>query len=241
MNRKMKEMPLSLRPYERCKRDGAGSLNDSELLAIILRNGSAGCNSLQLAEEIIAKGGHSLLSLLTLSEKELLEIRGIGEVKAIQLKCIAELSRRLAKTQRRQMLRLNSPDSIAAYYMEDLRHERTEQMIAAFFDTKCGLIKDKTISSGTVSSTLVSPREIFLDALEANAVSLVLLHNHPSGDPTPSMEDIYVTKRVYECGRLLGIELLDHIIIGNNTYKSFRKHKIIDGLFEQSDEGSNIT
>ena len=154
-------------------------------------------------------------------------IPGIGQVKAAQLKCIAELAERIARTSRLKNVRLNEPSSIADYYMESLRHKTKEHLLLAMFDAKSNLLGDKIVSVGTVTNSLVSPREIFLKALEYRAVHIVLLHNHPSGDPTPSEADHAVTRRVAESGRILGIALADHIIIGDNRYISFRENGLL--------------
>ena len=154
--------------------------------------------------------------------EQLLKIKGIGKVKSIQILCLAELARRMAKAEASLGLDFSSPDSIARYYMEDLRHKKREVM-------KLLLISEMDVSTGTINSTLVSPRELFVEALQKNAVSIILLHNHPSGDPTPSKEDLLATRRIREAGALIGIELLDHIIIGDNCYFSLREK----GFFSQ--------
>jgi len=225
----MKEMPESEQPCEKCYQYGAQSLSDAELLAVILRSGTKGLTALQLAQTILAQKNKNLLNLIDMNQEEMRQIPGIGRVKAVQLKCIAELAGRIAKTSRSKDVCLNEPASIAAYYMETLRHEPKEKLILAMFDAKSNLLGDEVISIGTATYSLVSPREIFLKALEYQAVHIVLLHNHPSGDPSPSEADINVTKRVTECGDILGIVLADHIIIGDNRYISFREN----GLFGQ--------
>lgn len=225
----MKELPDSERPYEKFLTSGAGALSDAELLAVIIRSGAQGKRSIEVAQDFLAKKSRSLLNLYELSFQEMLQIRGIGQVKAIQLKCIAELSKRIAKTRYQERLSMNHPQTIADYYMERMRHEKQEQMLALFFDSKCRLLSDKIMSVGSVNATVVSPREIFLAALDRKAVQLVLLHNHPSGDAAPSAEDDMVTERVHTCGELLGIPLMDHLILGDGTYYSYRAHKrIID-------------
>jgi len=158
-----------------------------------------------------------------------LKIKGIGKVKSIQILCLAELARRMAKAEAALGLDFSSPDSIARYYMEDLRHKKREVMKLLLLNTRSRLISEMDVSTGTINSTLVSPRELFVEALQKNAVSIILLHNHPSGDPTPSKEDLLTTRRVRESGALIGIELLDHIIIGDNCYFSLREK----GFFSQ--------
>ena len=223
----MKEMPESEQPREKFLRYGAQALSDAELLALILRSGTKDMTALQLAQTLLAQKDKGLLNLVYMNPQEMKEIPGIGQVKAAQLKCIVELAGRIAKCNRLGDIRLNEPASIAYYYMETLRHEPKEQLLLAMFDAKCNLLGDEVVSVGTVNYSLVSPREIFICALECHAVHIVLLHNHPSGDPTPSDADIQVTHRVMESGRILGIALADHIIIGDNRYMSFRENGLL--------------
>ena len=162
-----------------------------------------------------------------MSLKELQEVPGIGKVKAIQLKCIAELSKRIAQTGRQQAVVMQNAFSVADYYMEQLRHEEKEHLMLCMFDTKCHLIADSILSIGTVNASLISPREIFLKAFEYHAVYVILVHNHPSGNPLPSRQDIEVTRKIVEGGRLLEIELADHIIIGDKKYFSFKEQEML--------------
>ena len=216
--KKMKDFPAQERPYERCLAMGPEHLTDAELLAVIIRTGSREETSLELAQKILAlnypNGG--ILGLLHLSLPEFMKIKGIGRVKAIQLLCIGELSRRIWK----QGAKAASPDfkdpqDVAVYCMEDMRH--LEQK----------LIRDVTLAKGTVNASVISPREIFIEGLRCGAVSLILVHNHPSGDPSPSREDELLTKRVEEAGKIIGISLLDHVIIGDTTYISLRERGIL--------------
>ena len=151
---------------------------------------------------------------------QLVKIKGIGRVKAIQILCLSELTRRLAKAEALEGLNLSDPSTIAGCYMEDMRHKKQEHLKLLMLNTKSRLIGEAEVSKGTVNTALISPREIFIEALQRNAVFIIMLHNHPSGDPTPSQDDILITKRVQESGILIDIELLDHIIIGNNCYTS---------------------
>ena len=149
-----------------------------------------------------------------------MDIKGIGKVKAIQILCLSELAKRLAKATAGEGLNFSSPESVARYYMEDMRHKKQEYMKLLLFNTRTKLIGETDISKGTVNASLVSPRELFIEALQKNAVSIILLHNHPSGDPTPSREDVLITRKIRDAGELIGIELLDHIILGDNKYIS---------------------
>lgn len=220
-------MPESEQPMEKCLRYGAKYLSDAELLAVILRFGTKRVTALQLAQTFLAQKDQNILNVLYMKTEEMLKIQGIGKVKTAQLKCIGELARRIAKTNREKDICLAEPSSIADYYMETLRHERKERLWMAMFDTKSTLLGDEEISVGTVNYSLVSPREIFLKALDYHAVYFVLLHNHPSGDPAPSQADMDVTARIADSGELLGITLADHIIIGDNRYMSFRENGLL--------------
>lgn len=215
-------------PYEKCLLLGAKSLSDAQLLAVILRTGTAGLNATELASAILNLAGDTdvenrLMGLHNLSVSELTAIKGVGQVKAIQIQCICELSRRIAKQTAATRLDFTSPDSIAKYYMEDLRHLEKEQLVLVMLDSQCRLIKDCVISVGTVNASLISPREVFMEALKHNAVSIVLLHNHPSGDCTPSRNDIHITTKINNAGEIMGIKLIDHIIIGDNKYTSLKE------------------
>jgi len=162
------------------------------------------------------------LNYLTL--KELTRIKGIGRVKAIELLCLTELTKRMAKEIHKDSLKLVTPQSVANYYMQDMRHLTREQVKLLMMDSKNKIIKDITISAGTVNTSLMPIREIFVQAFKYEAVNIIVLHNHPSGDPAPSSEDIRVTKRLADAGKLIGITLMDHIIIGDNRYISLKEH-----------------
>ena len=224
----MKNLPESERPYEKYMLHGEKSLSDAELLAIILKSGTKDANSLDIAREILKGNHNNLLNLYDLSFRDLMRISGIGQVKAIQLKAVAELSRRIAKTNSGYCLRMNNPKSIADYYMEQLRHEKQELLLCAFFDAKNNFLGDVIISKGAVNYAYVSPREIFRYAFEYEAVMIILLHNHPSGDPTPSDEDLRITNRIEKGAQILQLELVDHIIIGDNMYYSFKENELIN-------------
>lgn len=219
------------RPYEKCERFGAGSLTDIELLAILLRTGTKGENSLQLARKLLypdsdtQKNGGTHLQSWT--REDLMKVHGIGRVKATQILCLCELSKRLSQLSAREELDFSKPDTIAEYYMEDMRHRNQEHLKLIMLNTRSRLIGESEISKGTVNMSVVSPRELFVEALQKNAVYIILLHNHPSGDPSPSTDDILITKRVKLGGQLLGIELLDHIIIGDNCYVSLAEQGIL--------------
>lgn len=224
----MKDIPNAERPYEKCLKQGAEALSDAELLAVLLRTGTKGENVLALAKRLLYQdGGAGLLGIHRFSFQSLMKLKGIGKVKAVQILCLSELAKRLSKASVEPRLRFSSSQSVAEYYMEDLRHRNQEVMKLLLLNSKAELIDETNISKGTVNASLVTPRELFVEALKKEAVSMILLHNHPSGDPTPSRDDILTTKRISECGLLIGIELLDHIIIGNNCYVSFQEENLL--------------
>ncbi|MCD8223889.1 MAG: DNA repair protein RadC [Clostridiales bacterium] len=228
---KIKDLPEDDRPYERCVREGPRQLSDAELLSIIIRTGSREANSLELASGILALNypNEGILGLLHLTLPELMSVKGIGRVKAVQLLCVGELSRRIWNRRRfhEETQILRQPDQIAAYYQEDMRHLQQEQFRLMLFDTRQALIRELLLSQGTVNASLASPREIFIEALRYRAVSLIMVHNHPSGDPAPSPEDIRLTARVREGGELVGIRLLDHVIIGDGRYFSLKERGLL--------------
>ncbi|MDO5403032.1 MAG: DNA repair protein RadC [Eubacteriales bacterium] len=219
----------SLRPYEKCSQYGARALTDAELLAVILRTGTRGCSAIELSEQVLrsADGNGALNSLADIEYNDLMKLKGIGNVKALQIQCISELSRRIAKQTAYERLDFSNPEAIARYYMEDMRYLDKEHLILSMLDNKCRLIKDTVISIGTVNASLVTPRELFIEALKSQAVSIVILHNHPSGDSSPSRQDIEVTLKIKKAGELIGIYLVDHIIIGDNTYTSLKQERYL--------------
>lgn len=225
----VKELPNSERPYEKCELYGAGALSDAELLAVILRTGSKSQRVMDLAVNILnystAYPGLKGLNYLTMHE--LTRIKGVGRVKAIELLCLTEITKRMSREIHRDRLRLVTPQSVADYYMQDMRHLNREQVKLLLMDSKNKIIKDMIISEGTVNTSIMPTREVYVHALKYEAVNIILLHNHPSGDPTPSAEDIRVTKKLCEAGNIIGITLMDHIIIGDNRYISLKEQ----GLF----------
>ena len=216
-------------PYERFNRCGAGALTNAELIAILLRTGSKEMPVLQLAGQILQlrdNPSESLAVLYDVTKEELMELPGIGEVKAVQLLAALELSRRLSSE---AMLRgtaslvCDEPATVAGYYMETLRHEPQERVMLLLLDGRLGLIRAETLTIGTVNAALCSPRDVFLRALQAKAVGVIVMHNHPSGNPTPSQQDIELTKRLAQAGNLLEIRLVDHLIIGDLCYTSMKE------------------
>ncbi|MBS5523549.1 MAG: DNA repair protein RadC [Clostridiales bacterium] len=218
---KIKDLPENERPYEKCEKYGAGVLSDAELLAVVIRTGTKHKRSVELALEILKLCGRDgLAGLHDLSNVQLMKVPGIGRVKAVQIRCVLELSKRLFKAQPENGLGFTNPQVIAGYYMETMRHYRQEHLVLVMLNTKNRKIGDVVLSKGSVNAAMISPRDIFLEALRHDAVNIILLHNHPSGDPSPSREDIEVTATIAHLGQMLGIRLLDHIIIGDKAYLS---------------------
>ena len=221
----MKHLPPQMQPYEKCMTFGPGFLTDAELIACILRSGTKEYTSVALAEKLLnlRKGKEGFSGLCSLDFKELTEVPGIGKVKALQIQCVFELARRISRQQAKELLDFHEPKSIANYYMEDFRHKEQEHLLLLLLDNKSRLLGEKLLFTGTVNSSIVSPREIYLEAFRYHAVGIILLHNHPSGDPTPGDADKRITRKIRDAGHLLDIPLLDHIVIGDKKYVSFHE------------------
>lgn len=217
-------------PYEKFLSYGAGALTDAELLSIILRTGTSKTDIRTLGESVLGATSHygnGLLGLYHIPLKKLVEIDGIGQVKAIQLKALSELCTRMSQLKAKNSLSFHSAYSIADYYMEKLRHETVEYVFLLLFDSSLHITEEKLLSKGTINASLLSPREVYVQAFRGNAASIILLHNHPGGNPAPSNNDIKITKRICEVGKMADLPLFDHIIIGDNSYFSFREGHLI--------------
>lgn len=220
-------------PYERFLRFGPENLTEAELLAIIIRTGTKEKSALQLAEQVLHLAKYpreGLLGLYNVTLDELRSVKGIGQVKAVKLKCLAELSKRMSTATAREGICFYSSCQVADYFMERLRHLTTECVVLVCLDAKGQLVAEKCLSQGSVRMALISPREIFLEALECRAVNILLVHNHPSGDPTPSRADADLTEALRELGEKMDIPLLDHVIIGDNRYFSFKERSWLGGV-----------
>ncbi len=224
----MKELPVSERPYEKCFETGAENLSDKELLTVLIRSGNKDFRADEIALELIEMCGKEGLSALpALCIGDFMKIPGIGKVKAVQLSCVIELGKRISSTKKPWGNKFSSSAQIAEYYIPRLAGKTKEQLHVLVLDVKNRVIKDEIISIGNVNSSICDPREVMSFALKANGVNIILMHNHPSGDPTPSQDDILTTDRVFKAGKLLGINLLDHIIIGRDCFISLKG----DGYF----------
>lgn len=225
----VKELPPSEQPYEKCETYGPATLSDAELLAVILRTGTRRLRAIDLAVNVLnySTTNPGLKGLNYLTMKELTQISGIGRVKAIELLCLTELTKRMSREIHKESLKFITPGSISDYYMQDLRHLQREQVLLLMLDSKSRIIRDMVMSSGTINASIMPVREVLIQALKEEAVNIILVHNHPSGDPSPSSEDIRVTKRMREACNLIGLTLMDHIIIGDNRYISFKEQGIL--------------
>ncbi|MDI9463789.1 MAG: DNA repair protein RadC [Bacillota bacterium] len=222
----IKELPLSERPRERMIKEGAAALSDADLLGVLLRTGTAEETAVQLGERILLAAG-SLAELPRFGLDEFLAIKGMGPAKAVTLLAAIELANRLSSRSRYESLTISSPADAAGLVIEEMRHYLREHFRVLLLDTKNKVLGMEEISIGSLNTSLVHPREVFRPAIRKACASVILIHNHPSGDPTPSSEDIAVTRRLYEAGRLLGIEVLDHVVIGDGKFVSFREKGLL--------------
>lgn len=223
---KIMDLPINERPRERLLRYGAEGLSNSELLAIILRTGIRNENIMNLSNRVLTQSG-GLNGLLSLAPEEIMSLKGIGKAKASQIIAIGELSKRFKSYKAGGQCKINQPKDVANLVMAEMESFKEEHLRVVMLNTKNVVITSKDVSIGSLNSSIVHPREVFAEAIKKNSASIVICHNHPSGDPTPSSEDIQVTHRLKECGKLLGIELLDHIIIGNGIYVSLKEKGIL--------------
>ncbi|MGE7601042.1 RadC family protein [Peribacillus sp. NPDC097675] len=218
----IRDYPKEERPRERFLQDGPESLSNQELLALLLRTGSKEESVLQLSNRLI-KAFEGLRLLKEASVEEMTEIKGIGEAKAIQILASVELGRRIHQLNDQDRYVIRSPEDGANYCMEEMRFLSQEHFVCLYLNTKNQVLHKRTVFIGSLNASIVHPREVFKEAFRRSAASIICLHNHPSGDPSPSREDIEVTKRLVECGKIMGIEVLDHIIIGEHKYVSLKE------------------
>lgn len=214
------------RPRERLERSGAESLTTPELLAILFRTGTAKKNAVQLAEELFRTLG-GLSGLVNASLEELCGVDGVGRVKAIEVKAAMELGKRLGAITDAAHPVIRNPDDVAKLMMADLRYEAKEHLLALILDSRNQVRHKRAVSTGTLTESLVHPREVFREAIRFSAAAIVLVHNHPSGDPTPSPEDIATTKRLVEAGKVVGIDVVDHVIIGDGRWSSLKERGLM--------------
>lgn len=225
-NYTIKSMPRDERPQEKLLKYGANTLSDSELIAVIIRTGTKDENAVMLAQKILKEDGKGLRNIAEATSEILHSYKGINDVKAAQLLAVAELSKRIS-TLKIDKIKISSPGDAAVVMMEEMRYYKKEYFKIILLDTKNNVKKVSQISVGSLNSSIVHPREVFYEAVASSCSSIILVHNHPSGETEPSHEDIVLTSRLDECGKILGIKVLDHIIIGDGVFYSFKEEGLI--------------
>lgn len=226
LNLTLRDIPKEERPRERMLQFGAQVLSNSELIAILLRTGTVAESAVGLAQRVLAEAG-GLRNLVNLRTEQLTNIKGIGVAKALQVQAGIELGRRLAQSELDPAEIVRSPQDVARYVMEDLRYLQKEHFVCLFLNTKNHVIAQETLSIGSLNASIVHPREVFRAAIERGSYALICIHNHPSGDPTPSPEDLEMTHRLVEAGNIIGIDILDHLIIGEQKYVSLKEQGLM--------------
>lgn len=222
----IKDLPQTERPYEKMMAFGAEKLSDAELLAIIIRAGTKDKTSIELIYELMNSYNYESLGLSFLNDistSEIQKIKGLGQIKALQLKAVVEIAKRITKPADILKYKINSPEDVVTLIMEDMRYLKQEHLITILLDSKNYVMKIVTNTIGGLNSNIIEPREIFKEPIKCSCSKIVLAHNHPSGNPFPSEKDVDSTRRFYEAGKIFGIELLDHIIIGNGVFASLKK------------------
>ncbi len=222
---KIKEVPTLERPYEKLELYGEQKLSNSELLAIIIKTGNKNESVVTLAQKILNMCGDNLRVLQELSITEFMKIKGIGRVKAIQLKAVCELAKRMGQPLNTNKITIKSPEDVANLVMEELRYETKEEARVIILNIKNIVQKIVKVSQGGTNFAVIEPKEVLEDAIKLGAPRIILLHNHPSGDSTPSKSDYDVTDKIYECASMMGIELLDHIVIGDGNFESIFRNR----------------
>ncbi|MEI2664577.1 MULTISPECIES: DNA repair protein RadC [Rossellomorea] len=218
----IRDFPQDERPRERMIQSGAASLSNQELLAILLRTGTKSESVLQLSNRLLTQfDGLNLLKDASL--EEITKTKGIGLAKAVQIMAAVEFGRRISNLAFDDRYSIRSPEDGANYVMNDMRFLAQEHFVCLYLNTKNQVLHKQTIFIGSLNASIVHPREVFKEAFRRSAASIICIHNHPSGDPTPSREDIEVTKRLVECGRIIGIDILDHLIIGEKKFISLKE------------------
>ena len=225
----IREMPIWEKPREKLWREGKESLTNAEILAILLRTGTRRKTVMDLAGEILSLDESGLRFLADCSPEELKRIHGLGEAKICELMAAVELGRRIASGRRSFIGRIGCSSDVADMFMEKMRYYEKEHFLCLMINAKGDIIEEREVSVGDICSSAANPREVFSGAIRRNAGSVLFLHNHPSGDPTPSQDDVRTTRRLVEAGELLGIPVLDHIIIGDGRFISMSA----EGLMER--------
>jgi DNA repair protein RadC len=223
----IRELPQAERPREKLYALGSSALSNTELLAVLIGSGTKAESAIVLAAKILAMTSDGLPWLSTAMPEELADIPGIGCAKASRIVAATELGKRLAAYRKPGKVRLGSPEEIAAIFMEEMRHERKELFKILLLNIRNESMGTSLISTGNLTGAIVDPRAVFMPAIKKGAASIVLVHNHPSGDPTPSDADVNVTERIVEAGKILDIRVLDHLVIGDGVFTSFKRKNLI--------------
>lgn len=220
----VRDLPKEERPREKLIQRGAASLSDTELLAILLRTGTSSVSVLHLAEEVLAKyQDKGLVSIMNISPQEIASVHGVGLAKAAAIVAAVELGRRLSTRAAQKLEKIEGPEDVARYASPLLRFEQKEHFLVMLLDVRNRVLAMPTISIGSLTASVAHPREIFREAIRYSAANMILIHNHPSGDPTPSREDIQITKQMMKAGEIMGIPVLDHIIIAGDGFLSLKE------------------
>ncbi|GMV91560.1 MAG: UPF0758 protein [Candidatus Hydrogenedentota bacterium] len=222
----VRELPPDERPRERLARLGPEALRDAELIAVLFRTGTRETGAVALADKVIQHFG-DLRALARASIEELQQVKGLGEVKAIEIKAAIELGKRLARHVADQRPRITAAEDVVKLLMIDYKDKETEEFKALLLNTKNEVLKVLPISSGVLDATLALPRDVFRQAVREGATAVIVCHNHPSGDPEPSRDDISLTRRLVEAADILGIRLLDHVVFGDNRYVSLKERNLM--------------
>lgn len=220
---KMKELPSSERPYEKLEMYGEKTLSNAELIAIIIKSGTKNESSVSIAQKILAlekNGENNLRFLQNISIEEFMSIKGVGKVKAIQLKAICELTKRMSKPLDTNQVQINSPKDVADLLTDEMRFEKREIVKTVILNSKNIIMKIVDVCFGGTNSAILKPKDVLQEAIKLGAPKIILVHNHPSGDPTPSRSDFDFTEKLVQASKIMGIELLDHIIIGDYKFES---------------------
>ena len=222
---KIKSLPLSERPYEKLEMYGADKLSNSELLAIILKSGTREKTSVQLAQQILSMKSNILENnnmrfMQDISIEQFMKIKGIGKVKAIQLKAMCELTKRMSMPIKQERIIIKSTSDVTNLFMDELKFDKREKVKELILNTKNVLLKIVDLSYGGTDSAILEPKDVLSEPIKMGAPKIILVHNHPSGDPTPSIQDIEITKRIMDACKIVGIEILDHIVLGDGKYES---------------------
>lgn len=226
---KIYDLPSMERPQEKFLNFGSEKLSDAELLAIIIKTGTNEKSSVEIIQELMNKYNYEEKGISFLSElsiDEIQKIKGLGKVKAIQLKAISELAKRISKPGNLNNLVVNKPEIVSQLLMQEMRYLKQERLVTVMLTNRNTLIKVSTNTIGGLNSNIIEAREIFKEPIKLSASKIILAHNHPSGNPYPSESDVNFTNRIYEAGKIIGIDVIDHIIIGDGVFSSLKELKM---------------